>query len=374
MSEIYQRKSRNRKPWQFFEGDPRLGSFVLVDSQKNGKPTPWAEHKKFSVLVADSYRRLSDQDPALFKKAQAICDCGTWLKFSECPDGHKEGTSLIGASFCRQRLCPMCQWRRALLVAGQVSQVAQEAVHRHKVSFLLLTLTIKNCDGDHLHETINQVNGSLRKLLGYKRVKDQVVGWFRGLEVTVPRDNEYHPHLHVLLAVKPSYFSRGYLKTVEWVEFWRKALKVDYDPVCDIQAVKPGKGGLGGAAAESAKYSVKPGDLVDPQDRQGTDQRVGAIHYALHGRRSYAYGGILKEIHRELFKEDPEDPGADLVNAPEFCECPKCGGQLAQRIFHWYSERGKYISNDGQKRQEFKSSIDRAVDAWRSGKGRARHD
>ena len=39
-----------------------------------------------------------------------------------------------------------------------------------------------------------------------------------------------HPHYHALLLVKPSYFTKNYIKQSEWVEMWQKALRADYAP------------------------------------------------------------------------------------------------------------------------------------------------
>ena len=50
-----------------------------------------------------------------------------------------------------------------------------------------------------------------------------VDGWIRTTEVTrdKERPNEYaHPHFHVILMVKPSYFAKGYVKHMDWVRAW----------------------------------------------------------------------------------------------------------------------------------------------------------
>jgi hypothetical protein len=48
-----------------------------------------------------------------------------------------------------------------------------------------------------------------------------------------------HPHFHVLMMVKPSYFTHGYLSQAKWVEMWQKSLRIDYKPILDVQALKP---------------------------------------------------------------------------------------------------------------------------------------
>lgn len=365
------------KTTRFYLADQLPGQFVLVDAV-NGKNKPWVKHRRFTELVSESYNRLSFNIPELLKKAQALGDCGSWLKFSECRHGHQEGKKLIGSNFCRQRLCPMCQWRRSLLVAGQVSKVCHEAHKKHKVRFLLLTVTVPNCSADQFKDHVSFLNSSLSKLLNYKQVKKHLYGWFRGFEVTISRATGYHPHYHVLLAVDPSYFTRGYIpqsstdkKKPGWVQLWQRATKLHHVPlVVDVRAIKEGKGGLGGACAETAKYAAKPGDFIDTEDWTWTDNNVEKLHYGLKGRRSFAYGGKLKEIHHQLYKSDPEDSDADLNDTLERCTCPACGSDLAQRVFRWMHDRQQYISKQSDDKQSFQQRVDDMAQAWRDGKGR----
>ncbi|WP_373385776.1 protein rep, partial [Klebsiella pneumoniae] len=67
----------------------------------------------------------------------------------------------------------------------------------------------------------------------------------RSTEITVnEQDGSYNQHLHVLLFVKSSYFtgdSVNYITQAEWTDLWQRALKVDYEPVVHVQAVKANK-------------------------------------------------------------------------------------------------------------------------------------
>ncbi|WP_187337679.1 protein rep, partial [Lactiplantibacillus plantarum] len=71
-----------------------------------------------------------------------------------------------------------------------------------------------------------------------------LLGYLRSTEITVnEQDGSYNQHLHVLLFVKSSYFknSNNYLAQAEWTGLWQRALKVDYEPVVHVQAVKANK-------------------------------------------------------------------------------------------------------------------------------------
>src|SRR5690606_10304521 len=137
------------------------------------------------------------------------------------------------------------------------------------------------------------------------------------LEVTRnQRRGDYHPHFHVLLAVKPSYFGGGYIKQAEWVQLWQEAMRVDYRPVVDVRTVKAKRSSqtVEGAVAEIGKYAVKPSDyLVEDPDEAAA--AVEVLDGALKNRRLVAYGGLFREIRRELHMKDPET--ADLIEIDE---------------------------------------------------------
>ena len=52
-----------------------------------------------------------------------------------------------------------------------------------------------------------------------------------------------------------------------------------------------------------SKYTVKLGDYLFKGDNDLTDKIVGTLESALRGRRLFAFGGLLKEIYKQLEKE-----------------------------------------------------------------------
>ena len=55
----------------------------------------------------------------------------------------------------------------------------------------------------------------------------------RATEVTINnKDNSYNQHMHVLVCVEPTYFknTENYVNQKQWIQFWKKAMKLDYDP------------------------------------------------------------------------------------------------------------------------------------------------
>jgi len=152
--------------------------------------------------------------------------------------------------------------------------------------------------------------------------------------------------------VRPRYFGQNYLKQAEWAELWRQALRVNYTPITDVRAVRPKRKGqtVEAAVAEVGKYAVKPDDYIDPDDQLGTDYAVETLDKALKNRRLVAYGGIFKEIRRELRMEDVEE--ADLVkideDEPEACTCDVCRSELMSVVYRWHIGLRNYVAEEDQ--------------------------
>jgi plasmid rolling circle replication initiator protein Rep len=260
------------------------------------------EKRKKCEVLAKSFRRLSRVE-----KASRIQDCGTQMVFAHIVAERR--MKLHKANFCRERLCPMCAMRRSKQIYAQVSQV-MDVVEREypELTPVFLTLTVKNCKADELGATLDVIYKGWHRLINNGRMKRLLRGWFRALEVTYNQEEDtYHPHVHVVLLVPPSYFivPRDYMTTEKWVKAWRKALRLDYDPVCDIRAVKKEKDARAGEVAEVAKYTVKDTDYIK-DDESLTDKLVDVFSRAVKGRRLYAFGGLMKDVAKQLRLDDKE--------------------------------------------------------------------
>lgn len=324
---------------------------TLQDVSKSGQERPWQKHKEQSQELAKAFRRLGEEYES---KAQRCADCGGWLEFAACPSGHEK--RLRRANFCKGRLCPMCAWRRSLATFHQLNQIVHEASKRQKMRFVFLTLTTRNVQGNDLSKTLDKLFQAWQRLSQRKAFKDVVIGWFRALEVT--RNDRrfsswygtYHPHFHVLLAVKPSYFTRSYIKQAEWVDLWRKSLRVDFTPIVDVRAVKPKRQGqtVEAAVAESGKYAVKPDDYIIKGNQEETDEAVRVFDGALRSRRLVAYGGLFREIRKELQLVDPEQ--ADLVHideeSEEACKCSVCQSEMMKEVYRWHIGLSDYVLHE----------------------------
>lgn len=292
----------------------------LIDINSNGKVTDWQGKKLRTIELAESYRRLG------LDKHFRVRDCGTFLEFKRFINDNS--MKLNKANFCKVRLCPMCSWRRSLKIYGQVSKIMDEVVKNKDLEFIFLTLTTRNCEGQDLSNTIDNIFNAFNKMTKRVKFKKSVKGYFRALEVThnlnIMSDwfDTYHPHLHCILVVNKSYFKKPdiYITQEEWTSLWKDVLKVDYTPIVDVRKFnKDRKGqGVSKSVAEVAKYTVKDNDYIIHDDVTNeviehlTDDAVFILDKALAHRRLTAFGGILKKYHKKLNLDDAED--GDLVN------------------------------------------------------------
>ena len=320
---------------------------ILQDKSATGRERPWKKHKESSLQLSDSYKRIGEKG-----KSYRVQNCGSILTFNECPGGHEK--HLIKANFCRVRLCPMCAWRKSLVIFTQLLQICHVACSRQDLRFIMMTLTVKNVPGQKLSDQLDDMFKSWDRLTKRIEFKSNVQGWFRALEVTHNVNakstayDTYHPHFHILLAVKPGYFKgQKYIKQSRWMELWRSAARLDYNPIVDVRTVKASDNPEGKpiekAVAEVGKYTTKPGDYLFA-DEQMTDKAVLVLDEALHGRRLVSYGGILADIKKELKMADVEN--ADLIQIDDItkgCTCSACGSQLTERVYKWHIGYREYV-------------------------------
>ena len=210
----------------------------------------------------------------------------------------------------------MCSWRRSLKIFGQVSRVMDHVEENYNYKYIFLTLTVKNCYGEDLRDTLDLMTHSFSKLSRRKAFKDAINGYFRSLEVTYnKKDNTYHPHFHLILAVNKSYFTdtKIYLSQKDWTDLWKQSLQIDYTPIVDVRRIKTNDDKTyGKAISEVAKYTVKSNDYLikdkaDEINETLTDEVVFTLDTALHRKRLVSFGFKFKEAHQKLNLDDAED-------------------------------------------------------------------
>lgn len=315
-------------------------SKILNDVSRNGYKRPWKEKKLDNLTYADYLEVLN------FKKAHNVRDCGEFLEFVRTKEGRLK---LYRTWFCHSRLCPLCAWRYSIKNTYEVSKILDTAKALNEdIEFLFLTLTVKNVDLKALKSTIKTVHKAFNRMVQYKRVANVVQGYIRSTEITINQQTDQaHPHIHAVLVVPRGYARRKQLKRYidvsEWQALWRKALKVDYDPVVNIQKIKARKRkgkktekSELAAAKETAKYQVKSSDYITG-DRQRDLLYIENLEQALANTRQFGFGGVLKEIRHDLKLDERED---DLINVDDEKKNEK---ELEKVTYKWNFKFGNYI-------------------------------
>lgn len=126
-------------------------SRVLVDKTKSGKVRPWREKK---IANVDYFELLHILE---FKKAERVKDCAEILEYKQNRETGER--KLYRVWFCKSRLCPMCNWRRAMKHGIQSQKVVAEVIkQKPTVRWLFLTLTVKNVyDGEELNKSLSDM-------------------------------------------------------------------------------------------------------------------------------------------------------------------------------------------------------------------------
>ena len=138
------------------------------------------------------------------------------------------------------------------------------------------------------------------------------------------KNNTYHPHLHIIMAVNKSYFSsRDYISKKKLLELWKECKKDNTITQVDIKKIDTTDRK---AILEIAKYSAKDSDYLKSQE-------VFDVFYkALKGKRLLTYTGVFKDAI-DLFKEGKLDKYKE-VDLTEY---------VYLITYNWNKENAEYI-------------------------------
>lgn len=208
--------------------------------------------------------------------------------------------------------------------------------------WVFLTLTARNCAVDGLRDEIKGMNEAWHRLVKRKEFT-AVAGWIRTLEITRGDDGSAHPHFHVLLLVRPSYWGKDYVKHEGWREAWKAAMRLDYLPQVRVQKVRAKKadverlgskrGALAAGAVEALKYTVKPSDML--ADREWFLEVVRQTFRV----RAVAAGGLLKDAIRDQDETQQDLLLGDEEKPPE-PEAPVLHFDYAPSVQRYRRKRG----------------------------------
>ena len=235
--------------------------------------------------------------------AERMDGCTRTLAFGEVidMDTGEVKPKLVNTFFCHCRHCQLCDGRKSLVRMGRFKDELPKIEAEHpKARWILLTLTVPNCPVTELRATLSDMNKAWQRLSQRKAFKP-VLGWIRATEVTQDkkRPDYAHPHFHVLLLVKPSYFrGQSYVSQAEWLQLWRDCYRDQSIISVDVRAIK---GGTMKGAVETLKafnYSMKVDELIN----RSPDWILEYMEQ-VHKLRFLATGGVLKDVLKRIEDE-----------------------------------------------------------------------
>jgi plasmid rolling circle replication initiator protein Rep len=324
-------------------------------------------------ILSASYKRLGNE-----KKAKDVNLCASIINYAANPNNH-EDKKLYQAYFCRCSLCPVCAMRRSEKLRGQTYKIVKHLDETKGYRYLFLSLTIRNMPSEELSASIDALMKGFNLLTKRKEFKALSKGWMRGLEVTHNWvTNEYHPHIHMLIAVDERYFTEyeNYMNHWTWVELWKSCMHLDYDPSVQVKKVSKDKERkekdsitYAGAVSELAKYPVKSNDYAvtwkgreyfqnsikrkygvdfEVRDKQHaeelTDRVVKTLTECLYNRRLVAFGGEMRKAHKLLNLDNPEN--GDLINTDQKEDEKEDGKYTMLLCYRFVSKAGNYILDE----------------------------
>ena len=266
------------------------------------------------------------------RRAMRMVDCSTVLVAQVCPDCGQ--IHIKRANLCRDRLCPVCQWRLSAQRYAEMSKMLEasgDLLEGNTVAFL--TLTVKNVTVDKLKGTLQDMSKAYKRLQERKLWKDNCLAWARSVEVTYNvNKGTYHPHYHVLFVLNGEHDegSLGAFRNLMG-KLWDKCARLDYSSVIDLRRAYSDldKDSVLAAARESFKYAVKSRDLTHLSLND-----MKAFINAIAGFRMVSYGGAFRAIRKALGMQErldeprDEQPEGDIV----WCDC---GGKYDETLLKW---------------------------------------
>lgn len=224
---------------------------------------------------------------------------------------------------CKNKFCNICCFIKSKKTFVK-SYLALEKMKADGIEFIgyHLTLTMKNPYTFDLLEAYNTMNKAFHNFIHkFKELDNYLIGWQCGREISqwagARAKNEFHPHIHCLLLLKPNFYnpvSRNQKITEkQFRERWKtscafyniEAFNVKFKQIkakADFINLEDGDNESDpflSAISEVAKYPTKPDDI-----QEMSIEHFAILDKVLHKKRQLSTGGLFKEY---LAKQNEEE-------------------------------------------------------------------
>ena len=268
----------------------KQGVLAIVDAEKVVKTDTL---KLYEML------KNSEVANATARTLDVVKSCGDVVKYAIAYEGDMKSVKhkkLLYTETCGNRWCLRCMQRKALSDALEIYTLANYLYTEKNYRFLFITLTAPNCSGDDLRDTISQFNKGIDRLFKREPYRSDFKAWITKVETTYNvKRKDYHPHLHVLVAVDKRYLkdSDRFVSNDRLRKDWREVFGDDTITQVDIkQASGRTKKKRMKSVLELAKYTAKPSHYL-------RDQKVFDTFFdAMKNRQALRFCGEFSELHK----------------------------------------------------------------------------
>lgn len=268
----------------------KQGVLAIVDAEKVVKTDTL---KLYEML------KNSEVANATARTLDVVKSCGDVVKYAIAYEGDMKSVKhkkLLYTETCGNRWCLRCMQRKALSDALEIYTLANYLYTEKNYRFLFSTLTAPNCSGDDLRDTISQFNKGIDRLFKREPYRSDFKAWITKVETTYNvKRKDYHPHLHVLVAVDKRYLkdSDRFVSNDRLRKDWRDVFGDDTITQVDIKkASGDTKRKRMKSVLELAKYTAKPSHYL-------RDQKVFDTFFdAMKNRQALRFCGEFSELHK----------------------------------------------------------------------------
>lgn len=268
----------------------KQGVLAIVDAEKVVKTDTL---KLYEML------KNSEVANATARTLDVVKSCGDVVKYAIAYEGDMKSVKhkkLLYTETCGNRWCLRCMQRKALSDALEIYTLANYLYTEKNYRFLFITLTAPNCSGDDLRDTISQFNKGIDRLFKREPYRSDFKAWITKVETTYNvKRKDYHPHLHVLVAVDKRYLkdSDRFVSNDRLRKDWRDVFGDDTITQVDIKkASGDTKRKRMKSVLELAKYTAKPSHYL-------RDQKVFDTFFdAMKNRQALRFCGEFSELHK----------------------------------------------------------------------------
>lgn len=164
-------------------------------------------HKEYNKTIVSYYERLASEfDLSLGNQIENISSCNSWWLIDHYRN--QKIKDFKKTNLCKDKFCNNCkkvkQASRLTKFMPIINSFSKDKYIYH------LVLTVPNCKGSELKDTIVKMFKSFSYVINYLKLKKKIkdvdfekyfyAGAIRSLEVTFKGDS-YHPHLHCIIAL-----------------------------------------------------------------------------------------------------------------------------------------------------------------------------